>query len=152
MRWRDAAVAVAAIVPLSGLVGLNAVGGRNASAASAPLTSAPPKRVGVTKSASAAQAPAANSPVSYQEEIAPLLKAACSECHDADGASGGFEVTTPATLRKGGKHTGAAIIVPGHSDQSQLIAYLRGTAHGQRMPMGKPALPAATIARVALLD
>lgn len=75
--------------------------------------------------------------VSFRQSVEPFLKANCSSCHSADAHKGGFVVDTPEALFKGSAKTGANVIVPGHSQDSQLIAYLRGQKQ-PRMPLGGP--------------
>jgi WD40 repeat protein len=43
-------------------------------------------------------------PVSFSREVAPILKHNCQGCHRPGKARGGLDVTTFATLMKGGKH------------------------------------------------
>src|SRR4051794_33241786 len=68
-----------------------------------------------------------------------LLDEHCLECHARDDYEGGLVMEDHASLMKGGE-TGAAI-VPGRSQQSLLVKYLRGEVEkdGKRrfMPPGK---------------
>jgi hypothetical protein len=89
-------------------------------------------------------APAA--PVSFQKVIRPLLDDRCAMCHSADSKTSGFEVTSVATLFKGGVKAGAAVI-PGKPEMSPLIEYLTGRRQ-PRMPREMPALSAAEIGAI----
>ncbi len=85
--------------------------------------------------------------VSYQETIAPILKARCYSCHAADAHSGGLILDSPLSLFKGGAKTASAIVVKGSPSSSLLISYLRGKKQ-PRMPMKAPPLPADQIALI----
>ncbi|HEX3717428.1 MAG TPA: PSD1 and planctomycete cytochrome C domain-containing protein [Verrucomicrobiae bacterium] len=77
--------------------------------------------------------------ISYARDIRPLLSADCDECHSADDHKAGFDVSTVATLIKGGKKGGPGI-VPGKPDQGSVVKYLRGLAEGPQMPKGETPL------------
>lgn len=83
--------------------------------------------------------PKAAAKVSYSRDIKPILSSACDECHSADDHKGGFDISTPATLRKGGKKGGAGFI-PGRPDDSSIVKYIRGLAAGPQMPKGETPL------------
>ena len=55
----------------------------------------------------------------YAANIAPLLSAKCSACHNTTTMAGGMDLTTYAGLMKGGKD--GAVIVPGDSANSLLV-------------------------------
>ena len=76
-------------------------------------------------------------PVSFQKDVRPLLEDHCAMCHSADARASGFQVSSVATLLKGGK-TGAAVI-PGKPEASPLVQYLAGYRQ-PRMPKGLPPL------------
>jgi hypothetical protein len=96
----------------------------------------------------AAQAQAAKGPVSFINDVAPILKENCFACHDAKKKKGKFEMTSYENIRKGG--TKDDPIVPGKSRESILIDAL--TSKGaDRMPpkeAGDP-LPKEKIAIIA---
>ena len=50
-----------------------------------------------------AQAPA-KGPVSFINDVAPILKENCFACHDAKKRKGKFDMTTYENFRKGGDH------------------------------------------------
>lgn len=70
-------------------------------------------------------------PVSFINDVAPLLKENCYACHDSKKKKGKFELTSYDTLRKGG--TKDDPIVPGKSKESLLIDVVTMTGPG-RMP------------------
>ena len=60
--------------------------------------------------------------VSYKNEVEPLLKERCLECHDGTGEGSeksGFNVTDYASLMKGTKF--GPVVVPGDSASSTLF-------------------------------
>lgn len=87
--------------------------------------------------------------VSFAFDIAPVLVQNCVGCHGDTRPSGRFTMTTFARLVRGGQS--GAPFVAGRSGDSLLIRKIKGSAgiDGQRMPIGKPPLPADTIALVA---
>ncbi len=82
--------------------------------------------------------PKAAATVSYARQIKPLLDSNCSDCHSSDEQKGGFDSSSVASLLKGGKKAGAAIIA-GKPDDSPLVQYVRGLRDPQ-MPKGNPPL------------
>ncbi len=99
--------------------------------------------------------------VSYAAQIRPLLQvaqngaSACTYCHTPTIP----EASTPvylsldsyANLRKGGKLSGARVVVPGKPCSSLLLMKLRGTtgAVGERMPRGGPYFTSAQLQLVS---
>jgi hypothetical protein len=70
-------------------------------------------------------------PVSFINDVAPILKENCYACHDAKKHSGKLEMTSYAKLRHGGANDDP--IVPGKPDESLIMELL--TADGaKRMP------------------
>src|ERR1051326_4134268 len=57
--------------------------------------------------------------VSFSGQIKPILLNNCIECHSSEDHKGGLDVTSVATLLKGGKKAGPAIIA-GKPDESPL--------------------------------
>ncbi|HEY1378608.1 MAG TPA: c-type cytochrome domain-containing protein [Gemmataceae bacterium] len=78
----------------------------------------------------AADAPAAK-PVSFINDVAPILKENCYACHDAKKHSGKLEMTSYAKLRQGGANDDP--ITPGKPDDSLLLQLLT-TDGSKRMP------------------
>src|SRR6516165_3648067 len=83
-----------------------------------------------TRSASA-QPAAAPGPLSFINEVAPILKENCFACHDAKKRKGKFDMTTYEGLRKGGSKDEP--IVPGKPDDS-LLCDLISAQDNSRMP------------------
>jgi WD40 repeat protein len=86
-------------------------------------------------------------PVSFINEIAPVLKESCMGCHGAKNPKGKLDMTHYETLRKGG--TKDDPIAPGKPDDSYLVDVLKATDKTRMPPMdnGDP-LPAAKIALI----
>ncbi len=79
----------------------------------------------------AAQAPTGQQgPVSFINDVAPLLKENCFACHDSKKRKGKLDMSTYESLRKGGNKEDP--IVPGKPDESLLIDKV--TAQDDRMP------------------
>ena len=70
--------------------------------------------------------------VTYAGDIKPIFQEHCYACHAGDHPKSGFRLDTGASAIAGGER--GAAIVPGQSQQSLLIAALRG-AHAQVPPM-----------------
>lgn len=81
-------------------------------------------------------------PVSFAEDIQPILQVRCTVCHQP-GAEGmeksGFDLTSYEGLMKGTKH--GAMIVPGDPLTSNLMVLIDGRADKSlQMPHGKKKL------------
>ncbi|HEV3256395.1 MAG TPA: c-type cytochrome domain-containing protein [Gemmataceae bacterium] len=76
-----------------------------------------------------AQAPP-KKPVSFINEVAPILKENCFACHNAKKRKGKFEMTTFETLRKGG---GDDPVTAGRPEDSDLFRRITTTG-ARRMP------------------
>lgn len=102
--------------------------------------------------------------VSFERDIRPLMDrddddpttVGCRDCHYNTSPSpkgltqAQLDLTTLGSLRKGGKSTGAAIIVPGDPESSAIVKKLRGTySTGKRMPQSGP--PYWTDAQIQLM-
>lgn len=91
-----------------------------------------------------AERPTGSETVSFALDVAPILIDNCSGCHlDAQQIRGGLNVTTFAGLLRGGDNGRA--LAPGRGADSLLVRKLCGMADGQRMPLGRPALPTDVI-------
>lgn len=82
-------------------------------------------------SVSLADQPAASKPVSFINEVAPILKENCFACHDAKKRKGKLDMTTYGGLRKGGDKEDP--IAPGKPDESHLLEVLTAKDNS-RMP------------------
>ena len=99
----------------------------------------------LTLALSALAAPPA--PVSFREEVEPILKADCTGCHGKDAQSGKLRLDSPEALFAGGEKFGKKTVVRGNPKASALVGYLRGT-HKPQMPIGMPPLKDAQIQAV----
>ncbi len=70
-------------------------------------------------------------PVSFINDVAPILKENCFACHDAKKRKGKFEMTSYANFRKGGSKEEP--VVPGKPGESLIIQLLTDKGSG-RMP------------------
>jgi hypothetical protein len=90
-----------------------------------------------------AQTAPARGQISYSEDIVPIFKGWCVECHQPGGQ--GYEashvdLTSYAGLMKGTKF--GPVVLPGQPDTSTLIALVYGrTSEKIRMPFGHKPLP-----------
>ncbi len=82
----------------------------------------------------------ASKPEFYTARVQPILEKNCGSCHLGMNHRGGFNMSTRASLLKGG-HDGPAI-VPGDPDKSLLVRLMRheGPANDP-MPMPPPPRP-----------
>ncbi len=80
---------------------------------------------------SAAEEKPAKKPISFINDIAPILKENCFACHDAKKRKGKFDMSTYESFRKGGDKEDP--IVPGKPDESHLIDVLTAKDNS-RMP------------------
>jgi hypothetical protein len=102
-------------------------------------------------------APAAK-PVSFINDVAPVLKESCFGCHGAKNPKGKLDMTRYETLRKGG--TKDDPIAPGKPDESYILDVLKATDNtrmppketGAPLPREKIALLERWIAEGAKLD
>jgi len=87
-------------------------------------------------------ASAANTEVSFSEDIFPIFKGRCIDCHQPGGAGfekSGLDLTTYEGLMKGTKY--GAMVEPGHPETSNLMWLLDWRASPElRMPHGKKKL------------
>src|SRR4051812_16002197 len=58
--------------------------------------------------------------VTYQDNVAPILREKCFACHDSDKMKGGLDMTSFAKLMEGGGS--GAVVKPGDADGSRLFA------------------------------
>jgi WD40 repeat protein len=79
----------------------------------------------------AARAQAPKGPVSFINDVAPILKENCFACHDAKKRKGKMDMTTYESFRKGGEHDDP--IAPGKPDESNILDLLKAT-DASRMP------------------
>ena len=93
-------------------------------------------------------APLSTPTVDFTRDIAPVLAAHCFQCHGPDASSrkAGLRLDKRDGALKGGK-SGAAAIVPGKPDESELLARVTSTDADEHMPPaeGHVALTAAEV-------
>lgn len=92
--------------------------------------------------ATATPAFAKEEPISFAEDVQPILQQRCAMCHQT-GAEGfvksGFDLTSYEGLMKGTKH--GAMITPGDPVTSNLMVLIEGKADKSlQMPHGKKKL------------
>ena len=68
-----------------------------------------------------AQAPARPDRVSFRDTVALILAKKCLGCHGDRKASGGLNMASFASLKRGGKVAGDTIVEAGDPDASYLI-------------------------------
>ena len=83
--------------------------------------------------------------VTFQKDIAPLLKTHCLKCHGADSAKGDLDIATREDLMRG-SHNGP-VIVPFEATKSVLIEVINHTKE-PNMPKDKPKLSSESIAKL----
>lgn len=87
----------------------------------------------------------ASAQVSFKKEIAPILLRRCAGCHGERTNLGGWRAHTYAALTKRGS-SGAAPLVPGKPETSELYKRLVAKSEAIRMPKSDDALDAAQLA------
>jgi mono/diheme cytochrome c family protein len=82
---------------------------------------------------------------SLAKDVLPILKASCGKCHSGGGSKGGIDLSSYATMKKGGK--GGPVFVEGDPDKSPLVTSISG----DKPDMPKKATP-LTKAQVAAIS
>ena len=75
----------------------------------------------------------AHKKVDYSQDVAPIFRAHCVQCHGADSQMGKLRLDTVAGFKRGGS-TGV-LVEPGKAAKSYLMERILGQG-GPRMPMG----------------
>jgi ankyrin repeat protein len=90
--------------------------------------------------------------IDFARQIKPLLERSCTACHSGDKPRGHFRLDGRDAILKGGA-SGAAAVVPGHSETSPLIDYVSGKVPDSEMPprAARERFPGLTTDEVALL-
>src|SRR4051812_23231563 len=80
----------------------------------------------------------AGPPVGYQRDVQPILAEHCAQCHGVDKAErkGGLRLDVRKLALRGGV-SGAAAIVPGNPDESEIIRRVISHDPPERMPPPK---------------
>jgi hypothetical protein len=89
--------------------------------------------------------------IDFVRQIKPLLERSCAACHSGEKPRGLFRLDRDGILKGGA--SGAAAIVPGHSEKSPLIDYVSGKVPESEMPPRavRQKFPALTTDEIALL-
>tara|TARA_R110002111_G_scaffold262504_1_gene338887 strand:- start:54257 stop:59398 length:5142 start_codon:yes stop_codon:yes gene_type:complete len=87
----------------------------------------------------AADAPVAESKISFYQQVRPILQAQCAGCHHPRNPEGEFVVTEFSHLLKGGESQSKAI-VPGKPEQSYLVKLITPDGNEAEMPKAKSPL------------
>jgi len=90
--------------------------------------------------------PVTHAAVSFEQDVAPILRTHCAGCHNDTEREGEFSVETLGSIRKGGDKGDP--IRPGDADGSLLIRLIEGTARPAMPPKDEPRVPASDIARI----
>jgi hypothetical protein len=77
--------------------------------------------------------------VDFNTQIRPIFNANCTSCHGGVKEQGGISLLYREKALSKGK-SGKPCIVPGHPEQSELIARLRASDPDDRMPLKAPPL------------
>ncbi len=89
-----------------------------------------------------AKAPTSQSKMSFREDVVPIFKGRCVECHQPNGegvVKSGLDLTSYAGVMKGTKF--GPMIIPGDPESSNLMLLLDWRASKElRMPHGKKQL------------
>ena len=83
-------------------------------------------------------------PVSYENDIAPILRSYCAGCHNDQDLEGKLSMETFAQLRKGGEDHGDPI-KPGDPESSFIIRSIEGREKPRMPPKDEPRVPAAEL-------
>src|SRR5258708_7544029 len=102
----------------------------------------------VAPQAAIAQAPAAQKkPISFINEVAPILKENCFACHDAKKRKGKLDMSSYESFRKGGSHEDP--VLPGKPVESRLFDLLTAKDKSRMPPKeAGDALPKEKIALI----
>jgi hypothetical protein len=90
----------------------------------------------------------ASRPISFINDVAPILKENCFACHDAKKRKGKLEMTSYASFRKGGSKDDP--VTPGNPEESTIMMVLTAKGAGRMPPReAGDALPKAKIDLIA---
>src|SRR5918993_3011256 len=76
--------------------------------------------------------PAAGRTIDFVTDVQPILERSCARCHARGRNKGGFSIESREMLLKGGDNGPA--VVPGRSDESELVALVAGLDPENVMP------------------
>ena len=92
-------------------------------------------------------ASAQDTPVSFRNDIAPVLAKKCVACHSPEKTKGGFQLHTFAALSKGADSK-SPTVTAGQPEKSELFLRLVAPDPDDRMPQKDDPLPPAQIALI----
>src|SRR2546430_2166546 len=104
-------------------------------------------RFGALALLAATCAAAADRPISFTNDIAPLFVQKCLTCHGVEKGKGGYRVDTYESLLKPGTSKEASI-APGKPEQSKLFQLITAKEEEDRMPQKNEPLAAGDIDRI----
>jgi len=90
---------------------------------------------------------AADAPVSFRRDVAPILVKQCQGCHNAEKNKGQYRVDSFERLMRPGKSKDAPIRA-GHPKDSPLYRLITTADDDERMPQKADPLPAAQVATI----
>ena len=79
----------------------------------------------------------------YQDDVLPILKRLCLNCHNSDDAEAGLDLSTFESLQAGG--SGGPIVKPGLPDSSVLYLVMSHHEDYEAMPPEQPRVSADTL-------
>ena len=88
----------------------------------------------------------AQTKVDFRRDIQPIFETNCNSCHNAKKAAGQLRLDLKALALKGG--ISGAVVVPGDSQASRLLARIKGEGGEQQMPLKADALKPEQIALI----
>jgi hypothetical protein len=90
--------------------------------------------------------------IDFAQQIRPVLERSCVACHGGEKPRSFFRLDGRDAILKGGA-SGAAAVVPGHSEKSPLIDYVSGKVPDSEMPprAARERFPGLTPEEVTLL-
>ena len=81
---------------------------------------------------------AADPVITYDQHIFPIFREHCMKCHGEDEPKAGLNLSSHATVLKGG--SGGAAVVAGRSSASLLFRMITEEDEDKRMPLRNPPL------------
>jgi dipeptidyl aminopeptidase/acylaminoacyl peptidase len=90
---------------------------------------------------------AADSPVAFSKDVAPILVAKCLACHNAEKSKGSYRLHTFEALMKPGSSKDAPVVA-GEPEASVLFQLITATNEDDRMPQKDDALTPAQIVTI----
>ncbi|AGA27023.1 c-type cytochrome domain-containing protein [Singulisphaera acidiphila] len=91
--------------------------------------------------------PTAPGPVSFLDDVAPLLVQKCIACHNAKKAESKYDLTTFTRLAKGGQQGVDITLEPGQPEESRLVELIRHDGE-PRMPHKQGPLASEAVALI----